>query len=188
MKRLLSRTLIALSLAICLVSLILWPISFFRVLVVQRMGERRNDFLTLVGGGITYQSQDGSAVENNIRRATTQYAELRTIRWFFRTGRNREHYFDYRQSWRETVRFSADRRTTTFARTGETMNQRWLTIPLWASAWVGAIAPALALKRRLLRRGRRRRGECMECGYDVRASSERCPECGTAITSACAAR
>ena len=41
-----------------------------------------------------------------------------------------------------------------------------------------ALLPSLWLLRRVRRRRRRRRGLCPACGYDVRASPGRCPECG----------
>jgi len=48
-----------------------------------------------------------------------------------------------------------------------------------AAVWP-AIACLLALRRSLRAAGRRRHGRCVLCGYDLRGSPERCPECGTA--------
>lgn len=42
------------------------------------------------------------------------------------------------------------------------------------------IAASTIVRRRQLRRRRVAAGECPRCGYDLRGSPERCPECGTA--------
>lgn len=59
-----------------------------------------------------------------------------------------------------------------------------ITIPYWFLACATSALPLLWLAgnchRRIIRR-RNLRGLCPACGYDLRASSDRCPECGGAV-------
>jgi hypothetical protein len=52
--------------------------------------------------------------------------------------------------------------------------------PLWPIGVMLAALPALRVRRLLMRV--RPRGHCARCGYDLRATPDRCPECGTART------
>ena len=59
-----------------------------------------------------------------------------------------------------------------------------VVIPFYAPTILGAMlgVPALlAAQRSALRAHRRRFGLCISCGYDLRESKERCPECGSPI-------
>ena len=63
----------------------------------------------------------------------------------------------------------------------------WVSVPHWAVALpVGAVAVGLtAAAARWRRRDRRlAAGLCPQCGYDLRASPDRCPECGSAAAPA----
>ena len=51
--------------------------------------------------------------------------------------------------------------------------------PLWAILVVAAVLPAMWVWGR--RRRRYAAGMCQGCGYDLRASPVRCPECGRAV-------
>jgi hypothetical protein len=51
--------------------------------------------------------------------------------------------------------------------------------PIWFLVLLAAILPAVWLVLAVRRRSRGTPGFCRKCGYDLRASPERCPECGT---------
>jgi hypothetical protein len=54
-------------------------------------------------------------------------------------------------------------------------------LPMWLLVMITAAPPVARLLGHLRRQAARRQGCCSTCGYDLRASKERCPECGTAI-------
>jgi hypothetical protein len=64
-----------------------------------------------------------------------------------------------------------------FAETRPWSTFRGICIPHWFLALLFAILPGLRL-RAAIRSRRHRSGFCSKCGYDLRATPERCPECG----------
>lgn len=57
-----------------------------------------------------------------------------------------------------------------------------LVLPWWLVVTTAAAVPAVVLTRHALRarrtQSRRAHLRCTACGYDLRASPDRCPECG----------
>jgi hypothetical protein len=59
--------------------------------------------------------------------------------------------------------------------------QMGFAIPYWVAwaMWIPLFFPAARLRRQRILRDRIGKGLCVECGYDLRATPDRCPECGT---------
>jgi len=51
-------------------------------------------------------------------------------------------------------------------------------VRLWPVAVTMAVIPSLSIWRRICRKRNSRLGFCPRCGYDLRATPDRCPECG----------
>ncbi len=56
--------------------------------------------------------------------------------------------------------------------------------PIWFPIVLFGVMPAVWVVRFRTRRERSLRGRCRRCGYDLRATRDRCPECGTALAGA----
>ena len=54
-----------------------------------------------------------------------------------------------------------------------------VAVPYWFLILSGSFLPILVVRRRWLLRRRRRLRLCLGCGFDLRATPDRCPECGT---------
>jgi hypothetical protein len=54
-----------------------------------------------------------------------------------------------------------------------------IAVPTWFPVLILTLPPAIWLKR--LRARYRQFGRCTQCGYDLRATPERCPECRTIV-------
>jgi hypothetical protein len=60
-----------------------------------------------------------------------------------------------------------------------TFGFRYLTVPGWFPVLMLGLPSTLWLFRRFRRHRRVRAGRCLVCGYDLRATPDKCPECGT---------
>jgi hypothetical protein len=86
-----------------------------------------------------------------------------------------------RRGGREYLGFGYSARGSTSPRTGPWQRRHSYQkgiVPHWAMALVLAVMPGRWLLLRWRRRGLAP-GACAACGYDLRATRDRCPECGT---------
>jgi hypothetical protein len=99
--------------------------------------------------------------------------------YFLQTEHNRDFRWNRAGVWK-SLRFEALREATKPYH-GFTNVRQAFAVPLWFVAMATAPAPAIVLRRYLIRLRRPRLGLCPSCGYDLRVTPGRCPECGKVI-------
>ena len=172
-----------LSLLLCAASLALWVLSQFRC-GEYRFGTGRPygvfQFVVALNPG---QFRAGTVRE---RVADDDPDPRRGQRWHWRSM-----YYgpdtSARQprSWLNFLGFDRIRFVTrgdSFARNGRQAQFEFDTVglPFWLLAGAAAVLPAARWARRRRVQRRAALGQCLACGYDLRASPGRCPECGKA--------
>ena len=211
MKRhLLNLLLTAISLLLCLAAAGLWVRSrvtgevpgpwpagdeVWRVSASADPPEYRGDWVNLCDGRLSvtasrvrFRDPDGAAMARDFaatssfdgkwhyKRLWDAYPETVRYGWAGPQG----------QRWQEWVHWESPPRD--WVEPGRTPPSGWslnARCPLWLVAAATALAPGWRLGARLDRRRHARKcavlSLCARCGYDLRATSDRCPECGTEV-------
>ncbi|HZN64858.1 MAG TPA: hypothetical protein VFB66_06120 [Tepidisphaeraceae bacterium] len=196
MKRRLLNLLTALSLLLCVAVMVLWVWSYWGGSFGRNWG--RSDGLKVSRGGwcLSLDGGDFSLVQQVIRDTFQSEDEVREYLGFFEAdampagfhwSTNPQPYWidhitappTFQWSWRG---FGILRRSD------DTDPARWyseqyIEFPAWSLSLVTSILPGLWLLRFVRRRRRIRSTLCPSCGYDLRATPDKCPECGHTHTT-----
>ena len=163
----LRKTLTILSLIALLVSVGAWGVSWYGI-SIGRHSTTRLDSVDLADGILWYVWEK------------TNSEELKTV------GQRRVEW-GWRASKGPLIQLASDMHSRWVPSyhgplTG-TISAMWL--PLYLPVLFFAIWPTYVLLPFHRRRKRKKPGLCLKCGYDLRASKDRCPECGQEFEKHC---
>ena len=165
------KTLTILSLIGLLLSVGAWGVSYFRAFCIPPGG---TPFVALRGGQIgLHFAKDGVPWERSEDVETLHLIDDITS------------VVQYTVKYKPGVHFSGFMDWTTWWRPamsqGSAFLGRGILVPLWIPTVLFAAMLGWSFLPLHRRRKRKRLGLCVKCGYDLRASKDRCPECGMAI-------
>ena len=169
MKRRLFNILSAVSLLLCIFVVVVWMYGFFWV---ERFAERNGrSSITIEPNWICCTAEAD--------KGTLPVPDPRPWAW---TWTNHTRMPPERSTWRFDPPFAPDTMDVLEAN-GRVVTRHMFYLPYWLPALVAGLMPGIWLWGRWTIRFRRKHGLCLNCGYDLRASKERCPECGTPVAA-----
>ena len=182
MRRTLFTIAAALSFALCLASLTLWARSYTGSDSITRRWMTAAD-----AHHSQHQSQEIQWTAGQMRFLVRHDTSFFPAHLTEDAARPRWSYFRYGKG---HIGWDAPPATTTWNRLGfaawetgwsasfaDSQDRVW-AIPAWLLCAALAILPAVWVYGAYRRHRRRLIGRCIACGYDLRATPDRCPECG----------
>ena len=180
----------------CALLIVLWAASYLRVTAVtRRTTVLSGDVIEGTGGPIDQYISHTRALASVRGRVYFTYLRADELTKSKDLPRRVSWHFDVFPIRGGHARFKApesiallglDWELGTVRQGGRPNGEYWanrdivLCVPYWLPVLACGVGGWLIGRRARLTRRRLRRGECPACGYDVRATPDRCPECGLA--------
>ena len=159
MKRRFFNILSALSLLLCLATMVLGILSIWVVTTGSNFGEGGPSFVVWSNGGCIEVEYD-----TGLSPVTRPF-----------TG--------FRASPAHSIHDSRWNHLGFFVLKNPPPSMSFFIIPDWFICSVTAVLPCLWYRSYRRNRDRKLKGLCLTCGYDLRTIKDRCPECGTPIVA-----
>jgi len=171
--RAMRRSLTVLSLLLCVAAVVMWTRSYWR----------EDSFFNVAPGGLTWRDFISTRGEFIVEKADAPTpAQSQTVGgWKLESTVAQPEPLGY-AFWR--WRFLGFKFTAVSEPSGDGREQQTLkavAIPYCAIVATSGALGLLTLVRLARARRRERIGLCPTCGYDLRATPDRCPECGTEV-------
>jgi hypothetical protein len=172
LRRILLNALTALPLILFVAVVVLWVRSYWQADIVQRLDQYYNARAVVsVRGGILFYSRDLNRLADDSGR----------WKWFARPP---DQLFLRPTHWSV---FGFSRSDVTFPRSSlserpNLIRDKYVRVPYWAFGTLGGATGSILLRCSIRHRiDNKRQGaqHCRVCGYDLRATPERCPDCGS---------
>jgi hypothetical protein len=169
--------------SVCLIAI--WGISFWRedwILCTYTNGRDRTISHTRI---ITVGSTEGRISLNWISyQLAEESTEPGPVTWIWEYHHHPSNPDSVRDLIGQQFRFSWSQNHRRLPVTGEELTSHASMWPIWPLVVLFALWPMIRWRHDLnLKHRRHRLGLCPVCGYDLRATPDRCPECGTIVAS-----